>query len=174
MLRGVCRSVGAPGILTARAARAVGAAAGLPRQSFLGMDTHAMLARAHGSIPHDPNAEMIEFSFKLRDGSSKTVSVPEGTSVLEAAHANAVDLEGACEASLACSTCHVILPQDVYDEIEEADDTEDDLLDVCPGLTSTSRLGCQVIVDDILRGREVELPQMTLNFYVDGHVPTPH
>eukprot|EP00929_Paragymnodinium_shiwhaense_P110955 TRINITY_DN7831_c0_g1_i4.p1 TRINITY_DN7831_c0_g1~~TRINITY_DN7831_c0_g1_i4.p1 ORF type:complete len:143 (-),score=24.67 TRINITY_DN7831_c0_g1_i4:342-770(-) len=62
-----------------------------------------------------PGASMVEFAFKLRDGSKKTVSAAVGTNLLEAAHMNKVDLEGACEASLACSTCHVILSQDVYD-----------------------------------------------------------
>ena len=55
-----------------------------------------------------------------------------------------MELEGACEASLACSTCHVILPQDIYNELEPAEDDEEDLLDLAFGLTTTSRLGCQV------------------------------
>ncbi|CAE8631181.1 unnamed protein product [Polarella glacialis] len=129
--------------------------------------------RHHGSVV-DPNAELITFHFKLRDGSRKTVSVPSGTNVLEAAHANQVDLEGACEASLACSTCHVILPQEVFKAQGEATEKEEDLLDMCPCLEPTSRLGCQVIVDEKLRDKEVTLPPMTLNFYVDGHVPSPH
>ncbi|CAK0833770.1 unnamed protein product [Prorocentrum cordatum] len=99
--------------------------------------------RAHGSRRVDPNAEIIEVHFKLPDGSRKTVSVPEGTTLLEAAHGNEVDLEGACEASLACCTCHVILPQDVFDSVEEACEKEEDMLDMAPCLTATSRLGCQ-------------------------------
>mmetsp|Transcript_68644 Transcript_68644/g.128049 ORF Transcript_68644/g.128049 Transcript_68644/m.128049 type:complete len:206 (-) Transcript_68644:75-692(-) len=130
--------------------------------------------RPHLSSAVDPNAEIIELHFKLRDGSRKTVSVPSGTTVLEAAHSNEVELEGACEASCACSTCHVILSQEVYDKLPTATDEEEDLLDLAPGLTSTSRLGCQVIIDEKLKGAEVELPKLTLNFYVDGHVPTPH
>eukprot|EP00931_Biecheleriopsis_adriatica_P031148 TRINITY_DN18290_c0_g1_i1.p1 TRINITY_DN18290_c0_g1~~TRINITY_DN18290_c0_g1_i1.p1 ORF type:complete len:167 (+),score=35.86 TRINITY_DN18290_c0_g1_i1:85-585(+) len=129
-------------------------------------------ARYHRKVAD--SGEQISFHFKLRDGSRKTVSVPVGTTVLEAAHANEVDLEGACEASLACSTCHVILPQDLYNDYEEPCEKEEDLLDMCPCLSPTSRLGCQVIVDEKLRDQEVTLPPMTLNFYVDGHVPTPH
>mmetsp|Transcript_76404 Transcript_76404/g.211031 ORF Transcript_76404/g.211031 Transcript_76404/m.211031 type:complete len:181 (-) Transcript_76404:126-668(-) len=130
--------------------------------------------RQHRSGAGSGDAEQVELHFKLRDGSRKTVSVPSGTSVLEAAHLNEIELEGACEASLACSTCHVILPQEVYNVIPEATEREEDLLDQAPCLTPTSRLACQVIVDEHLRNAEVELPQMTLNFYVDGHVPTPH
>eukprot|EP00439_Symbiodinium_sp_Y106_P042179 s419_g5.t1 len=107
--------------------------------------------RWHKTVAADDGAEKISFHFKLRDGSRKTVSVPSGVTVLEAAHMNEVDLEGACEASLACSTCH-------------------DLLDLAPCLTPTSRLACQVVVDEKLRDHTVTLPAMTLNFYVDGHV----
>mmetsp|Transcript_22168 Transcript_22168/g.51794 ORF Transcript_22168/g.51794 Transcript_22168/m.51794 type:complete len:171 (-) Transcript_22168:199-711(-) len=130
--------------------------------------------RQHRSGAGEMNAEHIQIHFKLRDGSRKTVSVPSGTSVLEAAHLNEIDLEGACEASLACSTCHVILPQDVYDQMPEPSEKEEDLLDLAPCLTPSSRLGCQVIVDSTLKDVEIELPAVTLNFYVDGFVPTPH
>ncbi len=57
---------------------------------------------------------------------------------------NDVELEGACEASLACSTCHVILPKKIYDNLTPPVDEEEDLLDLAFGLTPTSRLGCQV------------------------------
>ena len=66
----------------------------------------------------------------------------EGESLLEVAHNNSVDLEGACEQSLACSTCHVILEQEIYDQLEEPVEEEEDLLDLAYGLTHTSRLGC--------------------------------
>mmetsp|Transcript_172884 Transcript_172884/g.554312 ORF Transcript_172884/g.554312 Transcript_172884/m.554312 type:complete len:170 (+) Transcript_172884:114-623(+) len=129
--------------------------------------------RAHVTVVAD-GAELIEFHFKMRDGSRKTVNVPAGTNVLEAAHANEVELEGACESSLACSTCHVILSQESFDAVGEASEKEEDLLDLAPCLTATSRLGCQVVVDARLRGAEVELPKFSVNFYVDGHIPTPH
>ena len=131
------------------------------------------LLRWHRSVV-DENAEQISFHFKLRDGSRKTVSVPSGTTVLEAAHQNQVDLEGACEASLACSTCHIILAPDDYKKYGEPTEKEEDLLDLAPCLTPTSRLACQVVVDERLKDQEISLPAMTLNFYVDGHVPTPH
>lgn len=52
----------------------------------------------------------IKFSFKQRDGTLKPVEAKKGQHILEVAKENDVELEGACEASLACSTCHVILP----------------------------------------------------------------
>nr|CAB3469868.1 unnamed protein product [Digitaria exilis] len=53
--------------------------------------------------------EKISVTFVNKDGSEQTISVPVGMSMLEAAHENDIELEGACEGSLACSTCHVIV-----------------------------------------------------------------
>ncbi|CEM39858.1 unnamed protein product [Vitrella brassicaformis CCMP3155] len=119
-------------------------------------------------------AEKITVHFLLKDGSKKTVEAPIGTSVLEVAHHYDIDIEGACEASLACSTCHVILEEEYFDKLEEATEREEDLLDMAPGLAETSRLGCQVICAPELDGMTVKLPSVTRNFYVDGHVPKPH
>eukprot|EP00918_Siedleckia_nematoides_P098667 GHVU01215795.1.p1 GENE.GHVU01215795.1~~GHVU01215795.1.p1 ORF type:complete len:170 (-),score=13.44 GHVU01215795.1:892-1401(-) len=81
---------------------------------------------------------------------------------------------GACEASLACSTCHVIVDADTYERLPEPSEREEDLLDLAPCLTETSRLCCQLYVSEELRGAEFTLPPMTRNFYVDGHVPDTH
>ena len=97
-----------------------------------------------------------------------------GQHLLEIAHENEIDLEGACEASLACSTCHVILEDTVFDTLEEPEEEEEDLLDLAFGLTHTSRLGCQVFLTKEMEGMRVMLPTATRNFYVDGHVPKPH
>ena len=110
-----------------------------------------------------------------KDGSSKTVRVPVGTNLLEAAHANQVDLEGACECSLACSTCHVVVEDPViFSKLPEPTDDENDMLDLAFGLTETSRLGCQVIASKEIDGISVRIPGATRNFAVDGHVPKPH
>lgn len=110
-----------------------------------------------------------------KDGSATTVEAPMGVSLLEVAHDNDVDLEGACEGSLACSTCHVIVEDpDVFDRIPEADDDENDMLDLAFGLTDTSRLGCQVMTSPDIDGIVVRIPNATRNFAVDGYVPKPH
>ena len=97
-----------------------------------------------------------------------------GDHLLEVAHKNNIDLEGACEASLACSTCHVILQQELFKQLPSPKPEEEDLLDLAYGLTETSRLGCQVIVTKDFEGITVSLPKATRNFYVDGHKPKPH
>ncbi|EFN51934.1 hypothetical protein CHLNCDRAFT_49152 [Chlorella variabilis] len=98
-----------------------------------------------------------------------------GKSLLEAAHENEIELEGACEGSLACSTCHVIVEdQEYYDKLPEPDDDENDMLDLAFGLTDTSRLGCQILASKELDGLVVRIPSATRNMAVDGFRPKPH
>eukprot|EP00607_Mallomonas_marina_P001516 CAMPEP_0182428256 /NCGR_PEP_ID=MMETSP1167-20130531/21803_1 /TAXON_ID=2988 /ORGANISM="Mallomonas Sp, Strain CCMP3275" /LENGTH=96 /DNA_ID=CAMNT_0024611027 /DNA_START=300 /DNA_END=590 /DNA_ORIENTATION=+ len=94
--------------------------------------------------------------------------------LLNVAHANDIALEGACEGVCACSTCHVILEDEVYEALPIPSEDEEDMLDQAFGLTSTSRLGCQVTLEQKHDNLLVTLPIATRNFYVDGHVPKPH
>jgi 2Fe-2S ferredoxin len=96
-------------------------------------------------------------------GERKEFKVPVGTTVLEAAHNNNIDLEGACEGSLACSTCHVIVDSKYYSQLEEASEDEEDMLDLAFGLTPTSRLGCQIIMTKELDGLTLVVPDETRN-----------
>ncbi|KAK9128144.1 hypothetical protein Syun_016941 [Stephania yunnanensis] len=119
--------------------------------------------------------ETISVTFVDKDGEEKHINVPVGMSMLEAAHENDIELEGACEGSLACSTCHVIV-MDIkyYNKLEDPTDEENDMLDLAFGLTETSRLGCQVIAKPELDGIRLVLPSATRNFAVDGYIPKPH
>jgi len=87
---------------------------------------------------------------------------------------NDIEIEGACEASLACCTCHVYVDDDNFDKIPEPLEEEDDMLDLAPFLKENSRLGCQIILKKELEGMTITLPKATSNFYVDGHVPEGH
>ena len=120
--------------------------------------------------------ETVNIKFKyMSDGKEVDVKAPIGENILRVAHQNDIDLEGACDCSLACSTCHVILEQELYDKLPEAEEEEEDLLDlVSHNLTLTSRLGCQIIVSKELEGTVITLPSFTANLYVDGHKPKPH
>jgi len=106
---------------------------------------------------------MPKMTFIERDGTHREVDAPLGLSVLEIAHRNKIDIEGACEGSLACSTCHVIVDPDWYDLLKEASEDEEDMLDLAFGLTQTSRLGCQIIMAEELDGLTVRLPSGTRN-----------
>lgn len=110
---------------------------------------------------------MAKVNFKLSDGSVKEIDAPNGISILEVAHQNDIDLEGACEGSLACSTCHVVVEEAFFDKLEEPSEDEEDMLDLAFALTHTSRLGCQIIVSDEIDGITVSLPSATRNMMVD-------
>jgi 2Fe-2S ferredoxin len=110
---------------------------------------------------------MPHITFVKPDGESLTLDAPHGLSVLEIAHMNDIDLEGACEGSLACSTCHVIVDPEWYGLLSEATEDEEDMLDLAFGLTHTSRLGCQIIMTPELDGLKVSLPSATRNMMVD-------
>ena len=104
---------------------------------------------------------MPKMTFIERDGTRREVDAPIGLSVLEIAHRNNIDLEGACEGSLACSTCHVVVEIDWYELLKEPTEDEEDMLDLAFGLTRTSRLGCQIIITEELDGLTVSLPAVT-------------
>ena len=78
--------------------------------------------------------------------------------ILEIAQNNGIDIEGACEGSLACSTCHIIVDKDWYNRLEDPSWDEEDMLDLANGLTVTSRLGCQIVLSEKLDGLKVSLP----------------
>ena len=101
---------------------------------------------------------MPKMVFVLRDGTRKEVDAPLGLSVLEIAHRHDIDIEGACEGSLACSTCHVIVDASWFGKLATPTEDEEDMLDLAFDLQETSRLGCQLIMTEKLDGLVVKLP----------------
>lgn len=110
---------------------------------------------------------MPTITFVLANGEEKIITAPNGISLLEVAHQNHIPLEGACEGSLACSTCHVVVDEAFYGKLPPATDDEEDMLDLAFGLTHTSRLGCQIMTNDSLEGLKVSVPGATRNMMVD-------
>lgn len=108
----------------------------------------------------------VKIIFVITNGEMVTVDAPLGLSVLEVAHSNNIDLEGACEGSLACSTCHVIVDEEHFNKLEPATDEEEDMLDLAFALTHTSRLGCQLLITQDYEGSTFTLPGATRNMMV--------
>jgi 2Fe-2S ferredoxin len=106
-------------------------------------------------------------TFIVRGGVHKEVDAPVGFSVLDIAHRNGVDIEGACEGQMACSTCHVIVDSNWFDRLPPARAEEEDMLDLAFGLTRTSRLGCQIVITETLDGLVVRLPESTRNLLLE-------
>ena len=106
---------------------------------------------------------MPKVTFIDPDGTRHEIDAPAGLSLLEIAHEHGIDIEGACEGSLACSTCHVVVDSAWFDSLDEIREDEEDMLDLAFGLTKTSRLGCQIILTEALDGLVVSLPEGTNN-----------
>ena len=110
---------------------------------------------------------MPSIKFQYPDGTERKVEASVGDSVLEIAHANDIDIEGACEGCMACSTCHVIVDKNWYRKLPVPSEDEEDILDLAFGLTRTSRLGCQIIINEGFDGLRVSLPGETRNMMMD-------
>ncbi|KAM0328810.1 hypothetical protein ACHAQA_005224 [Verticillium albo-atrum] len=124
----------------------------------------ATAATAHGHLDPPKPGEELWVTFIDKDGDEHKIGVCEGDNLLDIAQDNDLEMEGACGGSCACSTCHVIVADEAhYDQMEEPDDDENDMLDLAFGLTETSRLGCQVKMTKALDGLTVKLPTMTRN-----------
>ncbi|MDP3315671.1 MAG: ferredoxin family 2Fe-2S iron-sulfur cluster binding protein [Devosia sp.] len=106
---------------------------------------------------------MPRMTFIERDGTRREVDAPLGLSVLEIAHKHDVEIEGACEGSLACSTCHVIVDAAWFGRLGTPTEDEEDMLDLAFGLEKTSRLGCQIVMTPELDGLVVRLPAGSRN-----------
>ena len=89
-----------------------------------------------------------------------------GISLCDAMLAANIDIDHACEKSCACTTCHVVVRKG-FDELNEASEDEEDLLDRAWGLESESRLSCQVIMNH--SDLEIEIPRYTINYAKEEH-----
>jgi len=94
------------------------------------------------------------------------IEAEPGTTVCDAALANGIDIEHACEKSCACTTCHVYI-REGFDTLEESTEDEDDLLDKAWGLEPDSRLSCQAVVGDA--ELVIEIPKYTINMVSEHH-----
>ncbi len=102
---------------------------------------------------------MPRLVFVEKNGNRRTVDAAVGMSLLDVALANGIDIEGACEGCLSCTTCHVIVEEEFFDLLPAASEDEEDMLDLAAGLQATSRLGCQIRVSEEIDGLTVHLPE---------------
>ncbi len=102
-------------------------------------------------------------TFIERDGGRRKVEAKAGQTLLDIAHQHGIDIEGACEGAMACSTCHVIVDPDWYGHLPEPSEDEEDMLDFASNLVETSRLGCQIEITPELDGLVVRLPRVARN-----------
>ncbi|KAL8620932.1 Adrenodoxin, mitochondrial [Nucella lapillus] len=105
--------------------------------------------------------ETVTLAFIMPDGEKTETKAAIGDNLLDVIIDNNVDIDGfgACEGTLACSTCHLIFPPEHFDQIgEPSTDEELDMLDLAFDLQDTSRLGCQVVVTKAMDGWVIKVP----------------
>ena len=100
----------------------------------------------------------MKLHFTTPQGDSVEADGEVGETLLRAAQRAGMPLEGTCEGQMACSTCHVIVSAAWFARLEEATEEEEDMLDLAAGVRLTSRLSCQIALDETLDGLAVEIP----------------
>jgi ferredoxin len=107
---------------------------------------------------------MTRITFLSADGEHRSeVDAPAGKRLLEVAQADGQPLEGTCEGQMACSTCHVIVDPSDFAKLPRASEMEEDLLDLASHVTRTSRLACQIQLNDGLDRLTVRMPGAVRN-----------
>ena len=101
---------------------------------------------------------MVGVVFLTANGQKVAAEAAPGARLLEVGQGAGLPLEGTCEGQMACSTCHVVVAAEWFDKLKPASDDEEDMLDLAAGITRTSRLSCQILLDDALDGLEVRIP----------------
>ncbi|XP_054127388.1 adrenodoxin, mitochondrial [Melozone crissalis] len=105
--------------------------------------------------------DKITVHFINRDGDKLTAKGKPGDSLLDVVVDNNLDIDGfgACEGTLACSTCHLIFEDHIFEKLDAITDEEMDMLDLAYGLTETSRLGCQICLKKSMNDMTVRVPE---------------
>ena len=103
---------------------------------------------------------MPKITYKDYQGTSKTIEVDNGLSVMEGAIQKDIPgIDADCGGSMACATCHVYVEDKWFDKIPKAEDAENDMIDMAFEPKKNSRLSCQITVSDELEGLVVSLPE---------------
>ncbi len=100
----------------------------------------------------------MKIRFVATEGETVEAEAAAGERLLDVGQRIGMPLEGTCEGDLACATCHVIVAPEDFERLPPAAEEEEDMLDLAYGATRTSRLSCQIVLDDALDGLTVRIP----------------
>lgn len=100
---------------------------------------------------------MVTIIVEDPDGKVHSVTGREGMTLMEVIRWAGLPLRSSCGGSLACGTCHVILDDESFAKAGRPSAEEDGVLDTVCDVTPTSRLSCQITVDEGIRNLRVKL-----------------
>lgn len=104
---------------------------------------------------------MAKITYIEYDGTLHEIDVPSGWTIMEGAINNNVPgIEAECGGACSCATCHVYVDPGWVDIIGTAEDIEKGMLECALDLGETSRLSCQIEVNDTFDGLVVRMPKL--------------
>ena len=107
---------------------------------------------------------MPKITYINHDGAQHTVEAEVGSTVMETAVRNLVPgIEAECGGACACATCHVYVDDAWASKTGEPSHMEEDMLDFAFDVKPTSRLSCQIDLDEVDTDLTIEIPKYTIN-----------
>ena len=102
---------------------------------------------------------MPKITFIRPDGSQQTLEGSIGQSVMQLATAHGIpEIEADCGGACACATCHVIVAAEWADRLPPQGVMEADMIEFAADVTPTSRLSCQLSINEAFDGLILHLP----------------
>ena len=103
---------------------------------------------------------MAKIKYIEHSGTEHEIDVANGLTVMEGAVQNDIQgIDADCGGGMACATCHVYVNEEWFDKLSKKEDGEEDMLDFAFEVKESSRLSCQITVDDTLDGLVVSIPE---------------
>lgn len=103
---------------------------------------------------------MLKIQYIEHNGTSHEIEAEEGMTVMEVAIKNMVPgIEAECGGACSCATCHVYIDEKFKAITGEPGEMEEDMLDFAFDVRKTSRLSCQIKLDEKCDGLVVNIPE---------------
>ena len=101
---------------------------------------------------------MVQITVTDRSGSTQSIEVQQGTSLMEALRDNGFDeVLAICGGCCSCATCHVYIDEANANALPAISSDENDLLEFIENRDERSRLSCQIPVTDELNQLRVTI-----------------
>jgi acyl-CoA hydrolase/ferredoxin len=124
-------------------------------------------AEDYADIDETPeeHAEALKRAFNVKAMTGLTLTDVAKFGEGEGASYLGESIECACAGIMACSTCHVVIDPEYYDKgiVEKPSESELDMLDLAYAPRRTSRLACQIVLDESMDGMVIRLPKGSNN-----------